>query len=122
VKKKNTLPMPEPEDDEGDPREPNIYNHAAKEDKPEPPAPVKKRSRAWTNGVVRHLREAGHRPLSGESAATGQDRPHRMEEEIKHISTILKDKLAEFGIEVQVMNVNIGPIITRNTSSNPRLA
>jgi S-DNA-T family DNA segregation ATPase FtsK/SpoIIIE len=35
------------------------------------------------------------------------------EEEIRQTSQVLKDKLAEFGIEAQVMNVNIGPIITQ---------
>lgn len=35
------------------------------------------------------------------------------EANIKRTSNILKDKLAEFGIEAEVVNVNIGPIITQ---------
>ncbi|MDP8232685.1 MAG: DNA translocase FtsK 4TM domain-containing protein [Candidatus Zophobacter franzmannii] len=34
-------------------------------------------------------------------------------EEIKRISSILQDKLAEFDIEADVLNVNVGPIITQ---------
>ncbi len=37
----------------------------------------------------------------------------KLEEEIKNISQILKDKLMEFGIEANVLNVNVGPIITQ---------
>jgi len=113
VKKKNTLPMPEPEDDEGDPREPNIYNHAAKEDKPEPPAPVKKKKpRVDDAEFDTYVKPDIDLFLENPPRPAKTDRTE-MEEEIKHISTILKDKLAEFGIEVQVMNVNIGPIITQ---------
>jgi len=36
-----------------------------------------------------------------------------LESQIKAISKILMEKLAEFGIEAEVMNVNIGPIITQ---------
>ena len=37
----------------------------------------------------------------------------KLEEEIKSISQMLIDKLAEFGIEANVLNVNVGPIITQ---------
>lgn len=37
----------------------------------------------------------------------------KLEEEIKFISQVLKDKLLEFGIEANVLNVNVGPIITQ---------
>lgn len=37
----------------------------------------------------------------------------KLEDEIKIISQILKDKLLEFGIEANVLNVNVGPIITQ---------
>jgi DNA segregation ATPase FtsK/SpoIIIE-like protein len=37
----------------------------------------------------------------------------QVEDEIRQVSQILREKLAEFGIEAQVMNVNIGPIITQ---------
>lgn len=36
-----------------------------------------------------------------------------IEANIKRTSTILKEKLGEFGIEAEVVNVNIGPIITQ---------
>ncbi len=38
---------------------------------------------------------------------------NEIEANIKKTSTILKEKLAEFGIEAEVVNVNIGPIITQ---------
>ncbi len=38
---------------------------------------------------------------------------NEIEENIKRTSTILKEKLGEFGIEAEVINVNIGPIITQ---------
>jgi S-DNA-T family DNA segregation ATPase FtsK/SpoIIIE len=37
----------------------------------------------------------------------------KLETEIKETSKILVDKLAEFGIEATVLNVNVGPIITQ---------
>ncbi|MBN2460088.1 MAG: cell division protein FtsK [Candidatus Cloacimonetes bacterium] len=36
-----------------------------------------------------------------------------IEKNIKHVSKILEKKLAEFGVDAEVMNVNIGPIITQ---------
>ncbi len=50
--------------------------------------------------------------LESPGKSTRRDRDE-MEEEIRSTSQILKDKLAEFGIEAQVINVNIGPIITQ---------
>jgi len=44
--------------------------------------------------------------------ATKEDRV-KIEENIKNTSKILIDKLAEFGVEAEVKNVNIGPIITQ---------
>ena len=43
---------------------------------------------------------------------TKRDR-EETEEAIKNVSRILKDKLSEFGIDAEVINVNIGPIITQ---------
>jgi len=43
---------------------------------------------------------------------TKRDR-EETEEQILNVSKILKDKLAEFGIDAEVINVNIGPIITQ---------
>ena len=37
----------------------------------------------------------------------------KLDSEIKSVSKVLKDKLAEFGIEASVLNVNVGPIITQ---------
>lgn len=37
----------------------------------------------------------------------------KTEKNIKRISRILEDKLAEFGVEADVQNVNIGPVITQ---------
>ena len=50
--------------------------------------------------------------LESPAITTRRDRDET-EEEIRNTSQILKDKLAEFGIEAQVINVNIGPIITQ---------
>ncbi len=50
--------------------------------------------------------------LENPERTTRRDR-EETEEEIRNTSQILKDKLAEFGIEAQVINVNIGPIITQ---------
>ncbi|MBN1327672.1 MAG: DUF87 domain-containing protein, partial [Candidatus Cloacimonetes bacterium] len=44
--------------------------------------------------------------------STKKDRDD-IENNIKIISTILENKLAEFGVEAEVINVNIGPIITQ---------
>ncbi len=43
---------------------------------------------------------------------TKRDR-EETEEAIKNVSRILRDKLSEFGIDAEVINVNIGPIITQ---------
>ena len=43
---------------------------------------------------------------------TKRDR-EEIENQIKATSRILMEKLAEFGIEAEVINVNIGPIITQ---------
>ncbi len=36
-----------------------------------------------------------------------------IEKNIKKVSKILMEKLAEFGVDAEVINVNIGPIITQ---------
>jgi len=44
--------------------------------------------------------------------STRKDR-EEIEQNIRHVSTILERKLLEFGVEAEVTNVNIGPIITQ---------
>ncbi|MCF7793524.1 MAG: DUF87 domain-containing protein [Candidatus Cloacimonetes bacterium] len=99
---------------------PRIRDHAAKEDTKEQPKTkpkIKPRDLTQDKGEVpdEPTREY-EKPLIEDfltSVQPSRKAREEIEKNIKMISQILIEKLAEFGVEAEVINVNIGPIITQ---------
>ncbi|MCD4829500.1 MAG: DUF87 domain-containing protein [Candidatus Cloacimonetes bacterium] len=102
--------------DNGEEEDPNIFDHAYKDDDETETKPVptrRKRPPKVDEAEFDHYIKPDIDLFLTSPPRSGKADRHEMEEEIKRTSTILRDKLAEFGIEAQVVNANIGPIITQ---------
>ena len=105
--------------------QPVIQNHSQPEEEPQPaPSPQKREPAPEAKPAPRPQpvseddegREYVMPSIEDflESPVKLSDRDHKeIESQILETSQILKNKLAEFGIEAEVRNVNIGPIITQ---------
>lgn len=65
-----------------------------------------------SGSVTKYVKPDVNKFLKMDKKITDFDK-NEIEANIKRTSIILKEKLAEFGIEAEVVNVNIGPIITQ---------
>ena len=65
-----------------------------------------------TGEIEKYLKPDIDKFLKMDKRITDYDK-NEIEDNIKRTSNILKEKLGEFGIEAEVVNVNIGPIITQ---------
>lgn len=78
--------------------------------------PVKKNKPSIIEGetgeIEKYIKPDIDKFLKIDKQITDYDK-NEIEDSIKRTSTILKEKLGEFGIEAEVVNVNIGPIITQ---------
>ena len=101
------------------PFNPNIIDHAAHDenDQPLPKPPKIKRKLTQDKDQVpdeptREYEKPQIEDFLSSVQASKRDR-EEIEKNIKRISRILMEKLAEFGVDAEVINVNIGPIITQ---------
>ena len=99
---------------------PNIINHAEQKDEEQKqvekqPIPKIKLSQDPTKKPDSPLREYDMPKIDNFLTSDEQSRKDMgdMKEEIKRVSNILKDQLAAIGVEAEVINVNIGPVITQ---------
>ncbi len=86
------------------------------DEKPKPqPLPQRKFSQDQTLKPEKSLREFDIPKIENflSSGKSSKRDISQTKEEIEHISEILQDKLAEFGVDAIVKNVNIGPVITQ---------
>ena len=97
---------------------PKITDHAAKNDKPEefkkpiiPPQKMTQNKDELSETLKEYALPDAIRFLS--STQTSKEDREEIQENINKISEILIDKLSEFGVNAEVKNVNIGPIITQ---------
>ncbi|MBT5420932.1 MAG: cell division protein FtsK, partial [Candidatus Cloacimonetes bacterium] len=97
---------------------PKITDHASKEDKPEkfkkpiiPPKKMTQNKDELSETLKKYAIPESIRFLS--SVQPSKEDREEIQENINKISEILIDKLAEFGVNAEVKNVNIGPIITQ---------
>ncbi len=101
------------------PFNPNIIDHAAHDenDQPLPKPPKIKRKLTQDKDQVpdeptREYEKPQIEDFLSSVQASKRDR-EEIEKNIKKVSRILMEKLAEFGVDAEVINVNIGPIITQ---------
>ncbi|RLC53349.1 MAG: cell division protein FtsK [Candidatus Cloacimonadota bacterium] len=101
------------------PFNPNIIDHAAHDenDQPLPKPPKIKRKLTQDKDQVpdeptREYEKPQIEDFLSSVQASKRDR-EEIEKNIKRVSRILMEKLAEFGVDAEVINVNIGPIITQ---------
>jgi S-DNA-T family DNA segregation ATPase FtsK/SpoIIIE len=98
---------------------PNIIDHAVREETPKDkkklPIPKRKLSQKPEDMPEEPLREYVKPDIEEFLTSVQSSKRDRAEIEanIKMVSSILEQKLAEFGVEAEVINVNIGPIITQ---------
>lgn len=117
-KKQISTPETIEDDDPYTGHTPRIIDHVAGKGKPKEYAPIiPKRKLSQNSGDMpdEPLREY-EKPSIDEylSSVDSSDRDRsQIEKEIKLTSRTLEEKLAEFGVEAKVINVNIGPIITQ---------
>ncbi len=97
---------------------PKITDHAAKNDKPEefkkpiiPPQKMTQNKNELSETLKEYALPDAIRFLS--SKQTSKEDREEIQKNINKTSEILIDKLAEFGVNAEVKNVNIGPIITQ---------
>lgn len=103
-----------------EPASPKIRDHAAHEKEDQKPVikpQIKPRDLTQDKGEVPEEPTREYEKPQIEDFLTSvqpsrQDR-EEIEKNIKRISQVLLDKLGEFGVEAEVINVNIGPIITQ---------
>jgi len=115
-------PKPQKERPVKEPAMPKITDHASPEDEsadqPELPKPkIQPRKLTQDKGEVPDDPTRKYEKPRIEDFLTSVQPSRQARDEIeaniKHISQILIDKLAEFGVDAEVINVNIGPIITQ---------
>jgi DNA segregation ATPase FtsK/SpoIIIE, S-DNA-T family len=101
------------------PFNPNIIDHAAHDENDQPlpkPPKIKRKLTQDKDQVPDEPTRVYEKPLIEEFLSSVQaskrDR-EEIEKNIKRVSRILMEKLAEFGVDAEVINVNIGPIITQ---------
>ena len=101
---------------------PSIIDHVAYEDidkdKPEPKPKIIKRKLTQDKTRIKGEQTTIEYIIPEIEDFLSSEQPSKrdreeIEENIKQVSKILVQKLAEFGVEAEVKNVNIGPIITQ---------
>ena len=110
----NSDPVPEPQ-------QPVIQNHVSQNAQVDPILPEPRKVLSKHALKAEHDEDDEDREYVMPSIADFLESPVKLsdrdrkeiENQILSISQILKNKLAEFGIEAEVKNVNIGPIITQ---------
>jgi len=117
-KKKDSTPETKEEDDNVIGHSPRIIDHVAGKGKPKEYAPIiPKRNLSQNSGDMPDEPLRDYEKPSIDEFLSTEDTSDRdrseIEKEIKLTSRILEEKLAEFGVEAKVINVNIGPIITQ---------
>ncbi|MBT4576653.1 MAG: cell division protein FtsK, partial [Candidatus Cloacimonetes bacterium] len=116
--KKMKIPKPKKAKQAKKKKKPKITDHASKKDKEKkfekpiiPPQKMTQNKDELSETLKKYAIPESIRFLSSVQPSI-EDR-EEIQENINKISEILIDKLAEFGVNAEVKNVNIGPIITQ---------
>lgn len=117
-KKQSASPEVDDKDDIDTGHTPRIIDHVADKGKHKEYAPIIPKRKLSQNGgdmpdePLRDYEKPSIDEFLSSEDTSDRDRSE-IEKEIKLTSRILEEKLAEFGVEAKVINVNIGPIITQ---------
>jgi len=116
--KKMKIPKPKKAKQAKKKKTPKITDHASKKDKEKkfekpiiPPQKMTQNKDELSETLKKYAIPESIRFLS--SVQPSKEDREEIQENINKISEILIDKLAEFGVNAEVKNVNIGPIITQ---------
>ena len=116
--KKMKIPKPKKAKQAKKKKKPKITDHASKKDKEKkfekpiiPPQKMTQNKDELSETLKKYAIPESIRFLS--SVQPSKEDREEIQENINKISEILIDKLAEFGVNAEVKNVNIGPIITQ---------